>query len=87
MERVELSYYENNKTINLLSKKIVITDDKGSLFTLPENRQMDIDETERRKQENIKCSSKKMQELLYESDDFEVTVGTDSEAVADSEVK
>jgi len=77
MEGIAFSYYENNKTINLLSKKIVITDDKGSLFTLPENNKMDIDEAERREKEGIEYSSRVTQKEFDELDAFEMLDGAD----------
>jgi len=64
IERFELSYYENNKIINLLSKKIIIDDDEGNLLTLPENYKMIIDENERSKQEDNEDDIIKIQEML-----------------------
>jgi len=61
------SYYENNKTINLLSKRIIINDDKGNLFTLPENYKMIIDEKKRRVQEE-EYDTREIQEFLNEFD-------------------
>jgi hypothetical protein len=64
IERFELSYYENNKIINLLSKKIIITDDEGNLLTLPENHKMIIDKTEGGKQEDNEDNTRTKQERL-----------------------